>query len=133
MNEERVAFNRRRFFGCMSAMGLGSTLMPDALVIAAQDADAVTIGMIEAAQKIAGVAFTRAEQQAILTRLNAAAGYLSGFAALRAANLRDDEQPAIVFNPVPAGQVLPSGPRGLIRTAPDLSRPPTDEALPFSP
>ena len=59
MNEERVAFNRRRFFECLSAMGLGSTLMPDALVIAAQDADTVTIEMIEAAQKIAGVSFTR--------------------------------------------------------------------------
>ena len=71
MNEERVALNRRRFFECLSAMGLGCTLMPDALAIAAQDADTVTIEMIEAAQKIAGVSFTRAEQQAILTRLNA--------------------------------------------------------------
>lgn len=133
MNEERVAFNRRRFFECLSAIGLGSTLMPEALVIAAQDADTITIGMIEAAQKIAGVSFTRAEQQAILTRLNAPTGYLAGFAALRAANLRDDEQPAIVFNPVPAGKVLPPGPRGLIRRAPDVSRPPTDEALAFLP
>ena len=73
MNEERVALNRRQFFECLSAMGLGSTLMPDALTIAAQDADTVTIDMLEAAQKIAGVSFTRAEQQAILTRLNAAA------------------------------------------------------------
>src|SRR5688572_10464403 len=133
MNEERVAFNRRRFFECLSAIGLGSTLMPDALVIAAQDADTVTLAMIEAAQKIAGVSFTRAEQQAILTRLNAAGGHLAGFAALRAANLRDDEQPAIVFNPVPPGTVLPSGPRGLIRRAPDVSRPATDEALAFLP
>lgn len=133
MNEEHVALNRRRFLECLSAMGLGCTLMPDALVVAVQDADTVTIAMIEAAQKIAGVSFTRAEQQAILTRLNAAAGHLAGFAALRAANLRDDEQPAIVFNPVPAGTVLPSGPRGLIRRPPDVSRPPTDEALAFLP
>jgi Asp-tRNA(Asn)/Glu-tRNA(Gln) amidotransferase A subunit family amidase len=133
MNAERVAFNRRRFVECLSAIGLGSTLMPDALVIAAQDADTVTIGMIEAAQKIAGVSFTRAEQEAILTRLNAATGHLAGFAALRAANLRDDEQPAIVFNPVPPGKVLPAGPRGLIRRQPTVSRPSTDEALAFLP
>ena len=69
-------------------MGLGSTLMPEALTIAAQDADIVTIDILEAAQKIAGVSFTRAEQQAILTRLNATSGYMAGFAALRAANLR---------------------------------------------
>ena len=72
MNEARVALNRRHFLACLSAMGLGSTLMPDALTIAAQDADIVTIEVLEAAQKIAGVSFTRAEQQAILTRLNAA-------------------------------------------------------------
>ena len=133
MNEARVALNRRHFLACLSAMGLGSTLMPEALTIAAQDADIVTIDMLEAAQKIAGVSFTRAEQQAILTRLNATSGHMAGFAALRTANLRDDVQPAIVFNPVPPGKVLPSGPRGLIRRAPDVSRPSTDEALAFLP
>ena len=66
MNEERLALNRRRFFECLSAMGLGCTLMPDALVIAAQDSETVTVEMIEAAQKIAGVSFTREEQQAIV-------------------------------------------------------------------
>jgi Asp-tRNA(Asn)/Glu-tRNA(Gln) amidotransferase A subunit family amidase len=114
-------------------MGLSSTLMPEALTIAAQDADIVTIDVLEAAQKIAGVSFTRAEQQAILTRLNATSGYMAGFAVLHTANLRDDVQPAIVFNPVPPGKVLPSGPRGLIRRAPDVSRPSTDEALAFLP
>ena len=111
MNDVRVALNRRHFLACLSAMGLDSTLMPEALAIAAQDADIVTIDVLEAAQKIAGVSFTRAEQQAILTRLNATRGYMAGFAALRNASLRDDEQPAIVFNPVPPGKILPSGPR----------------------
>ena len=134
MNDDtRVALNRRHFFSCLSAMGLGSTLLPEALTIAAQGADAVTIEVLEAAQKIAGVSFTRAEQQAIVTRLNAPRGHMAGFAALRAANLRDDEQPAIVFNPVPPGKVLPSGPRGVIRQAPSVSRPSTDEALAFLP
>jgi Asp-tRNA(Asn)/Glu-tRNA(Gln) amidotransferase A subunit family amidase len=133
MNEARVALNRRHFLACLSAMGLGSTLMPEALTIAAQDADIVTIDVLEAAQKIAGVSFTRTEQQAILTRLNATSGYMAGFAVLHTANLRDDLQPAIVFNPVPPGKVLPSGSRGLIRRAPDVSRPSTDEALAFLP
>ena len=79
MNEERIALNRRRFFECLSAMGLGCTLMPDALVIAAQDAETVTVEMIEVAQKIAGVSFTREEQQSIVARLNASRGYLAGF------------------------------------------------------
>ncbi len=133
MTDAPIALNRRHFFACLSAMGLGSTLMPDALTIAAQGADVVTIEVLEAAQKIAGVSFTRPEQDAILTRLNAPRGYMAGCAALRNATLEDDEQPAIVFNPVPLGKVLPSGPRGLIRRAPEVSRPATDEALAFLP
>jgi Asp-tRNA(Asn)/Glu-tRNA(Gln) amidotransferase A subunit family amidase len=130
---ERLALNRRRFFECLTALGLGSTLMPEALTIAAQGAEVVTIDVLEVAQKIAGVSFTPAEQEAILTRINATGGHLAGYAALRAANLGDDVQPAIVFNPVPPGKTLPAGRRGLIRTAPDVSRPSTDEALAFLP
>jgi Asp-tRNA(Asn)/Glu-tRNA(Gln) amidotransferase A subunit family amidase len=133
MTESQIALNRRHFLSSLSALGLGSTLLPEALTIAAQDAATVTLEMLEAAQKIAGVSFTAAEQQAILTRLNGARGYLAGFAALRAAKLGDDEQPAIVFNPVPPGKVPPSGPRGVVRKAPQLSRPLTDEALAFLP
>jgi len=131
MNGARVARNRRHFLACFTALGLGSTLMPEALTIAAQDADMITIAMLEAAQTIAGVSFTPSEQQAILTRVNASQGHIAGFGALRRANLRDDEQPAIVFNPVLPGKVLPSGPRGVLRRRPDVSRPSTDEALAF--
>ena len=133
MNENRVALNRRHFLACCSAMGLGSTLMPEALTIALQDAATVTLDVLEAAQRIAGLSFTRVEQQAILTRLNARRGYLAGFAALRSAKLTDDEQPAIVFNPVPPGKLLPSGPRGIVRRAREVSRPSSDEALAFLP
>ena len=133
MNEERVAFNRRRFFECLSAMGLGSTLMPDALTIAAQDSETVTVEMIEIAQKIAGVSFTREEQQSIVTRLNATRGYMAGFDFLRTANLGNSTQPAIVFNPVPPGKALPAGPRFLNRREPVVSRPSTEEALAFLP
>jgi Asp-tRNA(Asn)/Glu-tRNA(Gln) amidotransferase A subunit family amidase len=133
MNTDRVALNRRHFLACFSAIGLGATLMPDALTIAAQDAGTVTIEMLEAAQQIAGVSFTPEQQLAILTRLNAGRGHLAGFAALRAAKLTDDEQPAIIFNPVPPGKVLPSGPRGIVRRPRQVSRPASDEALAFLP
>ena len=83
-NDDRIGLNRRHFFSSLSALGLGSKLLPDALTIAAQGSDVVTIDVLEAAQKIAGVSFTRAEQQAILERLNAARGHMAGFAALRA-------------------------------------------------
>jgi Asp-tRNA(Asn)/Glu-tRNA(Gln) amidotransferase A subunit family amidase len=133
MDEEPLALKRRQFFASLSALGFGSTLMPEALTIAAQGADIVTLEVLEAAQKLAGVSFTRAEQEAMLARINASNGQRAGFAALRTANLGDDLPPAIVFNPVPPGKVLPSGPRGLIRRTPDVVRPSTDEALAFLP
>ena len=133
MTEPRMALNRRHFLECLSALGLGATVMPEALTIAAQGADVVTIDMLEAAQTIAGVSFTRVEQQAILTRLNTTAGYMAGAAFLRKADLGDSAQPALVFNPVPPGKPLPSGPRGLIRHVAEVSKPSTDAALAFLP
>ena len=133
MNDERLAVNRRVFVEQLSALGLGATLLPEALVLAAQDAETVTLEMLEAAQRLAGVSFTREEQQSILARLNAPRGYMAGFAALRRANLGNSAQPAIVFNPLPPGRKLPTGPRFLRLREPDVSRPSSDEALAFLP
>jgi Asp-tRNA(Asn)/Glu-tRNA(Gln) amidotransferase A subunit family amidase len=133
MNHERLALNRRHFFECLSALGFGCTLLPDALVIAAQDAETVTVEMIDAAEKVAGVSFTLAEKQSIVARLNASSGYLAGFRYLRTADLGNSAQPAIVFNPVPPGKVLPAGPRFLNRREPSVTRPSSDEALAFLP
>ncbi|MGH9201936.1 MAG: amidase, partial [Vicinamibacterales bacterium] len=93
----------------------------------------MTVAMLEAAQKIARISFTSAEQQAIVQRLNAARGYLAGFEALRRADLGNDTQPAIVFNPVPPGKTLPAGPRLMRRREPSVSMPSSDEALAFLP
>jgi Asp-tRNA(Asn)/Glu-tRNA(Gln) amidotransferase A subunit family amidase len=133
VNDERLAVNRRVFVEQLSALGLGATLLPEALVLAAQDTETVTLEMLEAAQRIAGVSFTREEQQSILGRLNAPRGYMAGFAALRRANLGNSAQPAIVFNPLPPGRKLPTGPRFLRLREPDVSRPSSDEALAFLP
>ena len=133
MNLERLDVNRRRFVECLSALGVASTLMPEALTIAAQDAETITLEMLEAAQKIAGVSFTREEQQNILGRLNAARGYVAGWNFLRNANLGNSTQPAIVFNPVPPGKALPTGPRTLKRREIVVSMPSSDEELAFLP
>ena len=133
MNDDRLAVNRRVFVEQLTAIGLGTTLLPEALVLAAQDAETVTLEMLDAAQKIAGVSFTREEQQAILARLNASRGYFAGFQALRRANLGNSAQPAIVFNPLPPGRKLPTGPRSLKLREPDVSRPSSDDALAFLP
>ena len=132
MDEQQRSINRRRFIECFSAAGLGSALMPGALAAVAQDAGTITIEMLQAAQKIAGVFFSRDEHARILEKLNGPRGYAAGFERLRAANL-GDTQPAIVFNPVPPGKTLPTERRPLRRQPIDVSMPASDEAIAFLP
>ena len=130
MDEQRLAFNRRRFLECFSGGSLA--LMPGALMAVAQDSPRITGEMLEAAAKIAGVSFTPEEQQAILARLNSSAGPLPGFDALRGADL-GSTQPAFVFNPVLPGKKLPNEQRPIKRQAIEVSMPATDEELAFLP
>src|SRR5215204_171234 len=132
MDDDQLSINRRRFVECFAGAGLASALMPGALAAVAQDASAITIEMLRAAQEIAGVSFTAGEQTRILEKLNGARGYAAGFARLRAANL-GDTQPAIVFNPVPPGKKLPTDRRPMRRQALTVSMPASDEALAFLP
>ena len=126
-------FNRRRFLEVLSAAGLGGTLLPGALAAVAEDAETITIEMLQAAQRIAGVSFTPDEQRRLLEKLNGARGYAAGFARLRAAGLGNSAQPAIVFNPVPPGKTLPTERRPMRRQPIDVSMPRSDEALAFLP
>ena len=130
MDEQTLAFNRRSFLECFSAAGLG--LMPGALLAVAQDSRRITPKMVDAAGKIAGVSFTRGEQQAILARLNSAAGPLPGFDALRHVDL-GDLQPAFVFNPVLPGNTIPNERRPMKRLAVEVAMPKNDEELAFLP
>lgn len=132
MNEAHLALNRRRFLECFSASAGGLALMPGALVAVAQDAPRITLEMLQAAERIAGVTFSSEERQAILARLNGPAGPFAGFDALRAADL-GSTPPAIVFNPVVPGKVLPTERRPLRRQPLVVSMPSTDEELAFLP
>jgi Asp-tRNA(Asn)/Glu-tRNA(Gln) amidotransferase A subunit family amidase len=131
-NERQLAINRRRFIECFSSAGVASALMPGALAAVAQDADTITIEMLQAAQRIAGVSFTADEQRRLLEKLNGARGYVAGFARLRAATL-GSTQPAIVFNPVPPGKTVPTERRPLRRQQIDVAMPRSDEALALLP
>jgi len=132
MDERQAAINRRRFLECFAAAGLGSTLLPGALAAVAQDAAAVTAGMLRDAMRIAGVSFTPDEERRLLEKLNGPRGYQAGYARLRAANL-GATQPAIVFNPVPPGKKLPTERHPMRRQAIDVAMPRTDEQLAFLP
>ena len=129
----RQALNRRRFLGCFSAVGLGGTLLPGALAAVAQDAETITFEMLDAAQAIAGISFTRGEQERILDRLNGSGSPIPAFGVMRDAELGNDTQPAFVFNPIPPGKALSTDRRPLRRRPLDVAMPASDEELAFLP
>src|SRR5689334_23748710 len=101
--------------------------MPGALAAVAQDAETITVDMLQSAQRIAGVSFTVDEQRRLLEKLNSPKGYLAGFARLHSAGLGNGTPPAFVFNPLPPGRKLPSiEKRPLRRQAVDVAMPRTE-------
>ena len=68
----------------------------------------VTVEMLEAAQRLAGLEFTPDELERLAERLNGPGDRRRDYERLRAANLGNSQQPAIVFNPVPPGMTLPA-------------------------
>ena len=133
MDEQQRAMNRRRFIAGLSAAGVGSALMPGALAAVAQDADEITVEMVDAAQHIAGLRFTSDELQVIAARLNRPDADASAYETLRAESLGNDTQPALVFNPIPPGMTLPTDRRPMRRQQVTLSMPATDADLAFLP
>ena len=133
MDEGKLAVNRRRFLAGLSAAGLGSTLLPGALLAVAQDADEITVEMLDAAQRVAGLRFGRDELQRIVGRLNRPGARGPDVEVLRGAALGNATQSALVFNPVPPGLTLPTARYPLRRASLTVSRPTSDEALAFLP
>lgn len=132
MNERQLAVNRRRFLAGLPAAGITSALMPGALAAVAQDAGEVTVGMLAAAQRIAGLDFSADELERVAARLNRPGGR-PDIETLRAAGLGNAAQPAIVFNPLPPGMTVPTGRRARRRAAVAVTMPSTDEDLAFLP
>jgi Asp-tRNA(Asn)/Glu-tRNA(Gln) amidotransferase A subunit family amidase len=132
LDEHQLDLNRRHFIGYFSALGLGSTLLPGALTAVAQDAEKITVEMVAAAAKIAGLMFPTEILQNIANQLSSARGSLrTRYENIRAANIPNSLQPALVFNPVPAGMKLPTARLPLNRSMPKVSLPKTEEELAF--
>jgi Asp-tRNA(Asn)/Glu-tRNA(Gln) amidotransferase A subunit family amidase len=133
MESDRLAFNRRRFIGYFSSVGLGGTLLPGALAAIAQDAPKITPEMVEAAARIAGLSFSPEAIKRIVDSLNGRMSLLNRYNTLRSIDLGNAVPPAIVFNPVLPGTKLPSARRPLRPSAVKIARPRTDEDLAFLP
>jgi Asp-tRNA(Asn)/Glu-tRNA(Gln) amidotransferase A subunit family amidase len=131
--EKRLALNRRKFLGYFSAAGLGSTLLPGALLTVAQDAPQVTTEMVAAAAKIAGVPLSEEAQKRAAEGLNRQDSLLKNFQNLREMNLGNDTPSALVFNPVLPGVTPPRGESFLKTSKIKVSVPKTDEDLAFLP
>ena len=102
--------NRRHFLACCSAMGLGSTLLPEALTIAAQDAGRVTLDVLEAAQKIAGLArlsLTEAELTRFAGQLTAILGYFQKLAEVETAGVAPASHPPELRSPLRRDEAAP--------------------------
>jgi Asp-tRNA(Asn)/Glu-tRNA(Gln) amidotransferase A subunit family amidase len=128
-----IAWNRRRFVAFFSSIGLGSTLLPGTLTAIAQDAPTITVGMVEAAAKLAGISLDPAAIERVVSSLNQRTGLLSRYEAIRSMNLGNSVPPAFVFNPVLPGMKLPIERRPFRMTAQKVSRPRTDEDIAFLP
>jgi len=131
--EKRLALNRRKFLGYFSAAGLGSTLLPGALLAVAQDAPQVTTEMVAAAAKIAGVPLSEEAQKRAAESLNRQDGLLKNFQSLREMSLGNDTPSALIFNPILPGVKHPAGESYLRTSKIKVTVPQTDEDLAFLP
>ena len=131
--DKRLDLNRRRFIHCLSAMGLGSTLLPGALMATAKEAELISISMLEAAARVAGLTLTTDELSSIVDRLNGEDSLFDSYATILDLELPNSVPPAFVFNPVPPGMKLPHESRPLRLSDVPASRPGTDEELAFLP
>jgi len=128
---ENLIFNRRRFIGYFSTVGLGSTLMPGALVAIARDAAEITVEMIDTAARISGLSFSREAKEKIARSLNDDNSLIRRYEQVRELKIENSTPPAIVFNPVPPGMKLPTQSKPLRMSDVEVSVPQSDEALAF--
>jgi Asp-tRNA(Asn)/Glu-tRNA(Gln) amidotransferase A subunit family amidase len=133
LDESRLELNRRHFIGYFSAIGLGSTLLPGTLTAVAQDAEKITAEMVAAAAKIAGLTLPQETLQGIANQLSGPRSLITRYQNIRALNITNGMQPAVIFNPVPAGMKLPAARLPLRRSLPNVTLPKSDEELAFLP
>jgi hypothetical protein len=129
--EDGLAFNRRRFIGYFSTLGLGSTLMPGALAAVAQDASEITVDMVDRAAKISGLSFSLEAKEKIARSLNRDNSLPRRYEQIRELKLGNSTPPAFVFNPVPPGMRLPTQSKPMRSSEVKVSAPGSDEALAF--
>jgi len=130
-DSDGLELNRRRFIAYFSSVGMGSTLMPGALLAVAQDSPGITPEMVTAAARIAGLSFSPEAVQKITDSLNGRNSLISRYETVRGMQLGNEVPLAFVFNPVLPGMQLPREQRPMRPAAVKIARPATDEDVAF--
>ena len=96
------AATRRRFIASFSVLGLSSTLLPGVLwgQMQSSGATSVTIAMIKEAARFAGLEFSEAEYEAMVSQVNQ---NLSRIQKVRAQKIPNDVAPPFYFSPLTPG------------------------------
>jgi Asp-tRNA(Asn)/Glu-tRNA(Gln) amidotransferase A subunit family amidase len=125
-------FDRRDFLAMFGTLGLGSTLLPGVLWTRLEAGAEITTATIAAAEEIAGLTFDDAQRTMMVENLKR---LTRGLQALHAIPLSNAVAPAVRFDPVPPGAVLPSGKsQKMRRSRPGARAIPTgDDELAFLP
>ena len=118
--------------GYFASIGLASTTFPEILWAKAQNEMDITATTIASAEELAGLHFEDAERALMLDGLK---GQEARIEALHKIELNNSVAPAIVFDPLPAGKTIPSGPRvPMVRSkASGKPLPKTDADIAFLP
>lgn len=121
--------NRRKFMAYFSSIGLGSTLLPGTLIAVAQDADEITVDMVIAAEKIAGLSLPEDMRERFVRDLNR---LRTNYQNIRDMKLDASVPPCFVFNPIPPGyeEIEPER-NPTITSSVSVTMPDTEEELAF--
>lgn len=104
-NSERSEFKRRKFLEYFAVLGVSSTLLPGFRQADAQEKEEISVEMIEAAEKLAGLELTDEERKKITKGLNQ---NLETYKSIRAKKIDNSVNCSLVFNPIPPGITFPS-------------------------
>ncbi len=102
-------YDRRKFLGYFSALGLGSTLLPGVLWAKVAEGAEITPETIACAEEVAGVKYTPEQRLQMVEGLK---GQEIQVEQLHSVKLANEVAPAVVFDPVPPGATLALPTRG---------------------
>ena len=125
--------SRRRFLACFSSLGLSSSLLPGVLWAQVDDhrAPKITLEMLKTAEPIAGIEFTDAERDLLLSDVNQ---NLARFEKMRTIPLENAVAPCLRFSPIMPGMKFDTVRRPMrMSKTPAVTRPANLEDVAFWP